>query len=361
MYNIKKISILKKIDKFFLLNYPLLWNLRFHYLIFYNFLIFCLVLGYSIFYEFEMYQILYTYQYLFPITIVIFIYWIYQHKKYISLEEYNKKLPNPISEYLLYFVTVYLVILPFAIAIIMSIRFVGEHTPKTDDFKILQYSFVDNQYEMKCSKDENGLDVFDQNSTRICIGNKKEFDEIVLSWSTKKNSEKIREEDVIDAQNTLEFFQNKSSFFHSTILDTLLSLYLPILIIFFKYSGYKKSIRIIQFAMIYGGFIGAITYFFLENMNNLAHYLSIHEDFVFISFLFIPLLLFYKIFKRHRLIFFAQIVLLSIFVLTILINTHTNIPFQFGGLVVILLTLLFIKPIRSHILYLNAKPKEKIL
>ena len=106
-----------KLDIYILLNHTLIWNFRLPYILFYGFIINIALFFYLFFYDFKIYQIAHVYHncidFFFILVLFIFGDWLYQQKNYIPLDKYNKLRMSFFQEYLLHFISIFIILLPF--------------------------------------------------------------------------------------------------------------------------------------------------------------------------------------------------------------------------------------------------------
>ncbi|CAA6820585.1 MAG: Unknown protein [uncultured Sulfurovum sp.] len=132
-------GFLKRLDRYLLLNYTLVWNSKLHYILFWGLIINIPLVSFLWLYTMELYQVPMFYNLLFYFSAVVscigLLYWIYKQTKYISVKEYGKFSLNGLKEYLLYF---------FSIAMIFS-------TPMIIDYTIIssyKYDAVSKYYDL---------------------------------------------------------------------------------------------------------------------------------------------------------------------------------------------------------------------
>ena len=118
------LSFLKNLDRYLLLNHTVVWNIRIHYIVFYGIIIDAILLLFLFYSKFEIYQVSTVYYTIFfPLLIssaISLIYWLIFQKDYIPSKEYGIYKLNGISEYLLYLFSIFFILLPIIILIIVA-------------------------------------------------------------------------------------------------------------------------------------------------------------------------------------------------------------------------------------------------
>ena len=346
-----------------LINYPLMWSTKFHYIVFISITISILLVIYELTIKFQLDELYYMYSYSPYLTLILFIYWLYKQKFYIQTKNYGKSITNPFIEFQIYFFSILFFFLPFLIILSIFFNITKQYDFTEEELKIVHYTFKNNQYSATC---HNPFDNYtlSELGEEVCIGDKEFFDKVIFSLTQKDFSDEINFRPLDIVKEKLQFIDNKDS------QNYIFGVSIPLIIIFtvwfilLQIIGFKKgSYLFITFFI----FVSAIAFLSFESLGlfqlSASNPLSIFIYFFALVFFTILVFILYKFYKNLT-IFFLLINFIVYTLLIFIANLNMNIfNFQFlnnliSNVPFFILVSIIIKPMVKHIVFLNSKPSN---
>jgi len=319
---------LKKIDKYFLLNHTLIWNIKLPYIVFYS-LLTTLIL---IFIDLSPSQISKVSLYSIWFIVLLYIYWLYTQKNYITMVEYSTLKLNGSKEYFIYLFSTIIFFLPI---LIMTIVLFNTFDNYNNAQELKEWTFIDNQYRKNCNSSDEELS---------CISDKTEtLNNIVIYLNS---GDILTKASVTLAKKQIESVLTQFG------IAILIIFFIPFQIIFFRYGGVKNYIYMLLFSFIY-----LIIYaIFIQKFQ--IYTTSIK----WILYLLGLIIIFFTLVNSRLIILFHLLLFFIIISVThvgyFLENFNNDERGLLSMLVVIVIQLIIFGLITKYLVYLISQPKE---
>ena len=333
-----------------LVNYPLAWSLKLHYII-------PISLIFNIFFinlKLEIYQIESLHIPISFLSSSLLIYLFYTQKNYILSQNYekNKVTLEPFFRFQLYIITMFFILLP-TYSLQLKVKDITKQYHFTqEEHSIKYFYFTDNKYKTKCKFNDINKTYSYGEGEKVCIGNKELFNNIVLSLTSLKSVSEIETKNIYEAMETMEYIENIENVIDTEGMGIYLLLLSSFLLIIFQNIGIKKFIFILLFL--------PVSYFFLIFIEKTLLINSFIEKMNLSELLTIILLTFlYKIInKKYKIIYFIiSILWLFLYIAGTIQSNQPNITLLESTYFYSIISILII-PIVNHIIYLQSKPKD---
>ncbi len=220
-------NYLKKIDKYFLLNYPRIWISKIHYIIFYSILANIALNICVLLYPIKPHHISYlfsTSMILILIEIIFLIRWFYIQTLYNVEKNYGKtSLITGFSEFLIYFFCVFLICsISISFLLTMKMKFsdsmninqlISDANTLYSEYNRISFSIkdVDSSHCYKVVEKYTGITIYNQDVFRDCI------------WSARRNCKAIL--DLIDSDRAYGYDIDTLRIWHVILFNICIILF----------------------------------------------------------------------------------------------------------------------------------------